>query len=79
LQKIDLDFSFHKINSLVVFAFRICYNFPIKKAKENLIMDVSGTFLLLAGGLLIVIIAVIVAVVSSVVSAVAADQDEDED
>ena len=33
-------------------------------------------FTLLAGGLLIVIIAVIVAVVSSVVSAVAADSDE---
>lgn len=32
-------------------------------------------FIVLAGGLLIVIIAVIVAVVSSVVSAVAADQD----
>ncbi len=32
-------------------------------------------FMVLAGGLLIVIIAVIVAVVSSVVSAVAADQD----
>lgn len=34
-----------------------------------------GSFILLAGGLLVVIIAVIVAVVSSVVSAVAADQD----
>lgn len=33
-------------------------------------------FMLLAGGLLIVIIAVIVAVVSSVVSAVAAETDE---
>ncbi len=32
-------------------------------------------FMLLAGGLLIVIIAVVVSVVSSVVSAVAADQD----
>lgn len=32
-------------------------------------------FIVLAGGLLVVIIAVIVAVVSSVVSAVAADQD----
>lgn len=32
-------------------------------------------FMVLAGGLMIVIIAVIVAVVSSVVSAVAADQD----
>lgn len=32
-------------------------------------------FIVLAGGLLIVIIAVIVAVVSSVISAVAADQD----
>ncbi len=32
-------------------------------------------YIVLAGGLLIVIIAVIVAVVSSVVSAVAADQD----
>lgn len=35
-------------------------------------------FIVLAGGLLIVIIAVIVAVVSSVVSAVAADADETE-
>lgn len=35
-------------------------------------------FMILAGGLLIVIIAVIVAVVSSVVSAVAADSDESE-
>ncbi len=32
-------------------------------------------FMLLAGGLLVIIIAVIVSVVSSVVSAVAADQD----
>lgn len=32
-------------------------------------------FMVLAGGLLIVIIAVLVAVISSVVSAVAADQD----
>lgn len=32
-------------------------------------------FLILAGGLLVIIIAVIVAVISSVVSAVAADQD----
>ena len=35
-------------------------------------------FLLLAGGLLIIIIAVIIAVVASVVSAVAADQDVSE-
>lgn len=34
-------------------------------------------FIVLAGGLLIVIFAVVVAVVSSVVSAVAADQDVD--
>ena len=32
-------------------------------------------FMLLAGGLLVIIIAVIVSVISSVVSAVAADQD----
>lgn len=32
-------------------------------------------FILLAGGLLVIIIAVVVSVVSSVVSAVAADQD----
>ncbi len=32
-------------------------------------------FVLLAGGLLVIIIAVVIAVVSSVVSAVAADQD----
>lgn len=36
-------------------------------------------FIVLAGGLLIVIIAVIIAVVSSVVSAVAADSDESAD
>ena len=36
-------------------------------------------FLLLAGGLLIILFAVIVAVVSSVVSAVAADTDDTED
>lgn len=35
-------------------------------------------FLILAGGLLIILFAVIVAVVSSVVSAVAADTDETE-
>lgn len=35
-------------------------------------------FVVLAGGLLIVIIAVVIAVVSSVVSAVAADADEAE-
>ena len=34
-------------------------------------------FILLAGGLLVILFAVIVAVVSSVTSAVAADQDED--
>lgn len=33
-------------------------------------------FIVLAGGLLVIIIAVIIAVVSSVVSAVAADSDE---
>ncbi len=36
-------------------------------------------FLLLAGGLLVIIIAVIVAVVSAVVSAVAAETDNSED
>ena len=35
----------------------------------------SGTFILLAGGLLIILFAVLIAVISSVVSAVAADQD----
>lgn len=35
----------------------------------------DGTFLILAGGLLVVIFAVIAAVAASVVSAVAADQD----
>lgn len=40
-------------------------------------MDAS-MFMILAGGLLIVIIAVIIAVVSSVVSAVAADADDTE-
>ncbi len=33
-------------------------------------------FILLAGGLLVIIIAVVISVVSSVVSAIAADQDE---
>lgn len=36
-------------------------------------------FIVLAGGLLIIIIAVVISVVSSVVSAVAADSDESED
>lgn len=36
-------------------------------------------FMLLAGGLVIVIIAVVIAVVSSVVSAIAADQDSTEE
>ena len=36
----------------------------------------TDMFIVLAGGLLIVIIAVVIAVVSSVVSAVAADSDE---
>jgi uncharacterized membrane protein len=40
--------------------------------KKKVALDM---FLILAGGLLIIILAVIVAVVSSVVSAVAADQD----
>lgn len=35
-------------------------------------------FILLAGGLLVIIIAVVISVVSSVVSAIAADQDEAE-
>lgn len=38
----------------------------------------SGTFILLAGGLLIILFAVLIAVISSVVSAVAADQDIEE-
>ena len=37
--------------------------------------EISIMFIVLGGGLLVIIIAVIVAVVSSVVSAVAADQD----
>ncbi len=37
--------------------------------------DVAMEFMLLAGGMLVIIIAVVVSVVSSVVSAVAADQD----
>ena len=40
---------------------------------------VMSMFLLLAGGLLIIIIAVVIAVVASVVSAVAADTDDTED
>ncbi len=42
-------------------------------------MFMSGAFLILGGGLLIIIFAVIVAVVSSVVSSIAANVDEDED
>lgn len=38
-------------------------------------MGIKMEFVILGGGLLIIIIAVIVSVVSSVVSAVAADQD----
>ena len=40
--------------------------------------EINKMFIVLAGGLLIVLFAVIVAVVSSVVSAVAADQDIEE-
>lgn len=40
--------------------------------------SVSIMFIVLAGGMLIIIIAVVVAVVSSVVSAVAADVDDTE-
>ena len=36
-------------------------------------------FMLLAGGLVVILIAVVIAVVSSVVSAVAADQDNKEE
>ena len=36
-------------------------------------------FMLLAGGLVIILVAVVIAVVSSVVSAVAADQDNKEE
>lgn len=49
--------------------------FSVRKAG----IFMSGAFLLLAGGLLIIIFAVVVAVVSSVVSSVAANVDEDED
>ena len=50
---------------------------PLKEHSERTVaMD---NFLLLAGGLLIIIIAVVISVVSSVVSAIAADQDESED
>lgn len=42
-------------------------------------IDMSGTFILLAGGLLVIIIAVVISVVSSVVSAVAANVDEDDE
>lgn len=41
--------------------------------------EVDTMFILLAGGLLIVIVAVVIAVVASVTSAVAADTDEAED
>ncbi len=54
-----------------------CHDFSCKivvsaeSDKEDILME----FMILAGGLLIVIVAVIVAVVSSVSAAVAADQD----
>ena len=42
------------------------------------VQPMSSMFMLLAGGLLIIIIAVVIAVVASVVSAVAADTDDTE-
>lgn len=47
--------------------------------KNSILWEVLFMFIVLAGGLLIIIIAVIIAVVSSVVSAVAADSDESAD
>ena len=43
------------------------------------VSEVRTMFIVLAGGLLIVIVAVVIAVVASVTSAVAADSDESED
>jgi ABC-type phosphate transport system permease subunit len=52
--------------------------FVIINPSENRrsLKEVLSMFILLAGGLLVIIIAVVISVVSSVVSAVAADQDE---
>ena len=43
--------------------------------RSNFERRLYSMFILLAGGLLVIIIAVVIAVISSVVSAVAADQD----
>jgi hypothetical protein len=43
-----------------------------------ILKEVTDMFILLAGGLLVIVVAVIVAVVSSVASAVAAETDTDE-
>lgn len=45
------------------------------RQRQHIKGDLAMEFMLLAGGLVIIIIAVVVSVVSSVVSAVAADQD----
>lgn len=53
-------------------------SFPAKYAilkKEILSQEETDMFILLAGGLLVIIVAVIVAVVSAVASAVAAESD----
>lgn len=55
-------------------SFSVTMNLLRKKSKGAVKME----FMLLAGGLVIILIAVVISVVSSVVSAVAAEQDEEE-
>ena len=58
---------------ILCFSFHMVYNGICEKQLGGFTMD--GTFLLLAGGLLIIIVAVIIAVISSVVSGVVASED----
>jgi len=57
--------------------FCICYN-QLGIRNDLLIKKGTTMFVLLAGGLLIIIIAVIIAVISAVVSAVAAETDSED-
>lgn len=54
-------------------------NFKFLSVVKMMIMEDFAMFVVLGGGLLVIIIAVVIAVVSSVVSAVAADLDDQED
>lgn len=65
----------HPKYSVVVFLCQ-CYTIGVQKTLEK---EVKLMFIILAGGLLIVLLAVVIAVVSSVTSAVAAETDEADD